>query len=106
MGLLLRGILLVSLCTSLAAGVDFQQGSGGFGLSVFERRSNTGEKAAKIVKRSLPGWLAASPHHKIRRRSTDQGDPCKALHEYGTKLADNTHRVSYQLRSRFTSHDN
>ncbi|XP_047434499.1 sortilin 1b [Mugil cephalus] len=95
MGLFLRGILLVSVCSSLAAGADFQQRPGAFGLSVFERRSNTGEKAANIVKRSLPGWLAASRNHKIKRRSAEQDDPCKALHEYGTKLADNTHRYTF-----------
>lgn len=95
MGLLLHCALLLSFST-FTAGLDFQPGSKPFGQSVFVKRSNTEEKAAKIVKRSLPAWLASSPHHKIKRRSTEQGDSCKALQGFDTKLADNTHRVSYQ----------
>ncbi|GLD45970.1 sortilin-like protein [Lates japonicus] len=94
MGLLLRCALLLSFST-FTAGLDFQPGSKPFGQSVFVKRSNTEEKAAKIVKRSLPAWLASSPHHKIKRRSTEQGDSCKALQGFDTKLADNTHRYTF-----------
>ncbi|XP_070823594.1 sortilin 1b [Chaetodon trifascialis] len=94
MGLLLHCILLLSVST-FTAGVDFQQGSQPFGQSVFVRRSLTEEKAAKIAKRSLPAWLSGSPNHKIKRRSTQQGDSCEALQGYGTKLADNTHRYTF-----------
>uniref|UniRef100_A0A3Q0R2E5 Sortilin 1b n=1 Tax=Amphilophus citrinellus TaxID=61819 RepID=A0A3Q0R2E5_AMPCI len=90
MGLLLRGILLLSACT-LTAGVDFQLGSNPFGQSVFVKRSNIEEKAAKIVKRSLPAWLAPSANLKLKRRSTEEDDSCKALQGYTTKLAANTH---------------
>lgn len=103
MGLLLRGILLLSACT-FTAGVDFQLGFKPFGQSGFVRRSNTEGKAAKIVKRSLPAWLAPSPNHKIKRRSTEEDDSCKALQGYVTKLDANTHDVSYPLRSCYTSH--
>lgn len=94
MGLMLPCILLLSVST-FTAGSDFQQGSGAFGQSVFNRHARAEEKAAKIVKRSLPQWLAASPNHKIKRRSIDQDDSCKALRGFDSKLADNTHRVSY-----------
>ncbi|KAE8293380.1 Sortilin Precursor [Larimichthys crocea] len=90
MGLLLPSILLLSVFT-LTAGLDFQQGSKP-GQSVFVKHSYIEEKAAKIVKRSLPSWLAASSaQHRIKRRSTEQGDSCKTLQGYDTKLADNTH---------------
>ncbi|XP_068589882.1 sortilin 1b [Cebidichthys violaceus] len=93
MGLLLRSIVLLSLST-LTAGVDFQLGSKPSGQS-FVRRSNIGEKAGNIIKRYLPAWLAASPNHKIRRRSIELGENCKALQGYDTKLADNTHPFSF-----------
>lgn len=103
MGLLLPSILLLSVFT-LTAGLDFQQGSKP-GQSVFVKHSYIEEKAAKIVKRSLPSWLAASSaQHRIKRRSTEQGDSCKTLQGYDTKLADNTHSVSYQLSSCYSSH--
>uniref|UniRef100_A0AAX7U896 VPS10 domain-containing protein n=1 Tax=Astatotilapia calliptera TaxID=8154 RepID=A0AAX7U896_ASTCA len=94
MGLLLRGILLLSACT-FTAGVDFQLGSKPLGQSGFVRRSNTEGKAAKIVKRSLPAWLAPSPNHKIKRRSTEEDDSCKALQGYVTKLDANTHDFEF-----------
>lgn len=94
MGLLLRGILLLSACT-FTAGVDFQLGFKPFGQSGFVRRSNTEGKAAKIVKRSLPAWLAPSPNHKIKRRSTEEDDSCKALQGYVTKLDANTHDFEF-----------
>ncbi|XP_054464540.1 sortilin 1b [Anoplopoma fimbria] len=93
MGLLLRSILLLSL-TTFAACIDFQQGSKPFAQS-FLRRSNIEEKAANIIKRSLPAWLSASPKHEIKRRSAEQGDTCKALQGYDTKLADNTHSYTF-----------
>ncbi|TKS77504.1 Sortilin Precursor [Collichthys lucidus] len=94
MGLLLPGILLLSVST-LTAGLDFQQGSKP-GQSVFVKRSYINEKAARIVKRSLPSWLSASSaQHRIRRRSTEQGDSCKTLQGYDTKLADNTHSYPF-----------
>lgn len=91
MGLLLHSVLLFSLCT-FAASLDFHLGSKPVGQSVFLRLPGTGEK------RSLP----ASTHHSVKRRSTDQDESCKGLRGYQTKLSDNTHRVSYQLRSCFT----
>ncbi|XP_076596136.1 sortilin 1b [Chaetodon auriga] len=94
MGLLLHCILLLSVST-FTAGVDFQQGSQPFGQSVFVRRSHTEEKAAKIAKRSPSSWLPGSPSHKIKRRSTQPGDSCEALQGYDTKLADNTHRYTF-----------
>ncbi|XP_008294333.1 sortilin 1b [Stegastes partitus] len=95
MGLLLRGILLLSACT-FTAGSDFQLGSKPSGQSVFVRQSNSEERAAKIAKRSLlPAWLAPSPNHKIKRRSAEQGDSCQVLQGYNTKLADNTHGFTF-----------
>ena len=91
MGLLLplRCVLLLSAAL-LAAGSDFLPGS----ETSFARRPLAEEGAVRVAKRSLPAWLAAAPLHKIRRRSTEQGDSCKALQGYEAKLADNTHRVS------------
>lgn len=103
MGLLQPCFLLLCVST-FTAGADFQQGSKPRGQSGFVKRSHIEEKAARIVKRSLPAWLAASPSHKIKRRSDEQGDSCRALQGYDTKLADNTHSVSYQLRSCYSSH--
>lgn len=102
-GLLLHCALLLFVST-FTAGVDFQSGYKPSGQSVFVKRSDTGAgKAAKIIRRSLPAWLAPSSQHKIKRRSTEQGDSsCQALQEYGTKLADNTHRVSYLSRGPVT----
>ncbi|XP_033484795.1 sortilin 1b [Epinephelus lanceolatus] len=94
MGLWLRCILLLSVST-FTAGVDFQLGSKPFGQSLFSKRSNIEAKAASIVKRSLPAWLAPSPNHKIKRRSTEQADSCKALQGSDTKLAGNTHRYTF-----------
>lgn len=97
MGLLLPCVLLLSVFT-FAASLDFQQESKPLGQSDFVRRSYIEEKAAKIAKRSLPAWLAASPNHKIKRRSTEQDNSCGALQGYDAKLAENTHSVSYQLQ--------
>lgn len=94
MGLWLRCILLLSVST-FTAGLDFQQGSKSFGQSLFSKRSNIEAKAASIVKRSLPAWLAPSPNHKIKRRSTEQADSCKALQGSDTKLAGNTHSYTF-----------
>ncbi|KAL7397827.1 hypothetical protein ABVT39_000112 [Epinephelus coioides] len=94
MGLWLRCILLLSVST-FTAGVDFQPGSKPFGQSLFSKHSNIEAKAASIVKRSLPAWLAPSPNHKIKRRSTEQADSCKALQGSDTKLAGNTHRYTF-----------
>lgn len=93
MGLLLPCILLLCVST-FSAGLDFQLGSKASGQSVFVRQSYVKEKAAKIAKRSLPAWLSPSASHRIQRRSVPEGDSCKALQGYDTKLADNTHRVS------------
>ncbi|KAM8753841.1 sortilin 1b [Acanthopagrus schlegelii] len=94
MGLLLPCILLLCVST-FSAGLDFQQGSKASGQSVFVRQSYVKEKAAKIVKRSLPAWLSPSAGHRIQRRSVPEGDSCKALQGYETKLADNTHRYTF-----------
>ncbi|XP_059189096.1 sortilin 1b [Centropristis striata] len=94
MGLLLRCILLLFFLT-FTAGLDVQQEYIPDGQSVFVKHLNIEEKARSIVKRSLPAWLAASPNHKIKRRSAEQGDSCKALKGYDTKLADNTHSYTF-----------
>uniref|UniRef100_A0A1A8M547 Sortilin n=1 Tax=Nothobranchius pienaari TaxID=704102 RepID=A0A1A8M547_9TELE len=92
MGPLLYGLLLVSVCT-FSTGLDFQRELKPLGLSVFERRT---ERAAKIVKRSLPSsWLAASPNHKIQRRSSDSGESCQQHQGYKPKLDDNTHSFKF-----------
>lgn len=98
MGLLLPCVLLLSVST-FTAGSDFQLGPKPPGQSVFAKRSHIGERATRIVKRSLPAWLSASPSHRMKRRGAEQGDSCKALRGFETKLEDNTHRVSYRLRS-------
>ncbi|XP_042347441.1 sortilin 1b [Plectropomus leopardus] len=94
MGLWLRCILLLWLFT-FTAGLDFQQRSKPLGQSLFSKQSNIEAKAANIVKRSLPAWLSASLNHKRRRRSTEQGDSCKAVQGSDTKLTGNTHRYSF-----------
>ncbi|KAK5863465.1 hypothetical protein PBY51_000494 [Eleginops maclovinus] len=94
MGLLLRCALLLSVFT-FTAGLHFKLESKPSGQSLLLRHSNIKEKAANIVKRSLPEWLSASPIHKIKRRSTEQGDSCKAIKGYDTKLADNTHSYTF-----------
>ncbi|TDH10634.1 hypothetical protein EPR50_G00077460 [Perca flavescens] len=94
MGLLLHCVLLLSVST-FTAGLDVQQGSKPFGQSLFLKNSNIGKRAANIVKRSLPAWLAASPGHKIKRSITKQGDSCEALQGSDTKLADNTHSHTF-----------
>ncbi|XP_034000800.1 sortilin 1b [Trematomus bernacchii] len=94
MGLLLRGALLLSVFT-FAAGLDSRLESNPFGQSLFARHSNIKAQAANIVKRALPAWLAASPIHKIQRRSTEQGDSCKAIKGADTKLAENTHSYTF-----------
>uniref|UniRef100_A0A671TK20 Sortilin 1b n=1 Tax=Sparus aurata TaxID=8175 RepID=A0A671TK20_SPAAU len=94
MGLLLPCILLLCVST-FSAGLDFQLGSKASGQSVFVRQSYVKEKAAKIAKRSLPAWLSPSASHRIQRRSVPEGDSCKALQGYDTKLADNTHRYTF-----------
>lgn len=94
MGLLLPCVLLLSVFT-FAASLDFQQESKPLGQSDFVRRSYIEEKAAKIAKRSLPAWLAASPNHKIKRRSTEQDNSCGALQGYDAKLAENTHSYTF-----------
>lgn len=102
MGLLLHSLLLLSLST-FTAGVDFQLESKPFAQS-FLRHLNIEERAVNIIRRALPAWLSASPNHKRTRRNAELGENCKALQGYDTKLADNTHRVSYQLRSCYSSH--
>lgn len=101
MGLFLPCVLLLSVST-LAVGFDLNHGPKPVGQSAFVKRFNLEEKAANIIKRSLPAWLAPSRNHQMKRRSADQGDSCKAVEGQVTKLADNTHRVSYQLRSCYT----
>ncbi|XP_076022393.1 sortilin-like [Genypterus blacodes] len=93
MGLLLHCVVLLSAST-LTAGFDFEQRSESHSRTIFVRNVKSEEKAAKIVKRSLPAWLSgASTHtHKIHRRSAELGDSCKALQGYEAKLAANTHR--------------
>ncbi|XP_068453032.1 sortilin 1b [Clinocottus analis] len=93
MGLLLPYLLLLSLST-LTAGLNVKLGSNPFAQS-FLRHSKSEEKAANIIKRSLPAWLAAPSTHKIKRRSAELGDNCKALQGYDTKLADNTHSYTF-----------
>ncbi|KAF7668792.1 hypothetical protein LDENG_00287140 [Lucifuga dentata] len=63
--------------------------------SVVVRNIKSEEGAADVVKRSLPAWLAASPKHKINRRSVEQDKPCTALQGYETKLTANTHRHEF-----------
>ncbi|XP_035015693.1 sortilin 1b [Hippoglossus stenolepis] len=95
MGLLpLRCVLLLS-ASLLAAGSDFLPGSEASVRPLFARRLIAEEGAARVAKRSLPAWLAAPPLHKIRRRSTEPGDSCKALQGYDAKLAANTHRYTF-----------
>ncbi|KAJ4934113.1 hypothetical protein JOQ06_006918 [Pogonophryne albipinna] len=94
MGLLLRRALLLSVFT-FTAGLDSRLESNPFGQSLFARHSNIKAQAANIVKRALPAWLAASPIHKIKRRSTEQGDSCKAIKGADTKLAENTHSFTF-----------
>lgn len=90
MGLVLRCFAVLSLFT-FAAGFDFLQDPRPTGQSRFVRSSN----AAEIVRRSLPAWLsAASPEHRIKRRSTEQSDSCNALHNYEAKLEANTHNYT------------
>ncbi|KAG7521388.1 sortilin-like [Solea senegalensis] len=98
MGLLLHCALLLLSVSTLIAGLDFQLGPKGNRQPAFVRRSNTEVQAARIAKRSLLTWLAAaaaSPDHKIRRRSTEDGDSCKALQGHDAKLAANTHRYTF-----------
>lgn len=102
MKLFLPCILLVSVST-LSAAVDFQQVSQPAAHSVFMKHPYSAEKAARIVKRSLPAWLSPAETHRISRRSTEQSESCKALQGADTKLAGNTHRVSYRLRSCYYS---
>lgn len=102
MKLFLPCILLVSVST-LSAAVDFQQVSRPVTRSVFMKHPYSAEKAARIVKRSLPAWLSPKKTHRITRRSTDQGETCKALLGADTKLADNTHQVNYRPRSCYYS---
>lgn len=87
-------VVLLSLST-LTAGFDFQQDPQPFGQSVFVRNSNTLGKAANIVKRSLPAWLAASPKHKIKRRNAEKADSCDSLQGFEPKLTANTHRFTF-----------
>lgn len=95
-------ILLFSVPT-FSAGVDFQQMSQPAAGSVFMKHPYSVEKAARIVKRSLPAWLSPEETHRITKRSTEQGESCKALQGADTKLAGNTHRVSYRPRSCYYS---
>ncbi|XP_029973888.1 sortilin 1b isoform X2 [Salarias fasciatus] len=93
MGLLLRVILLLSAVT-FTAGLDFQQESRS-GSSAFLRRSRIGsDPALNRVRRSVPAWLAPSAHHLRSRRSADQ-DSCKAVGDFESKLADNTHSCTF-----------
>lgn len=97
MRLLLQCVLLLSLFTFKAAGLDFKLESRASGQLSFVKQTDSG---ARLVKRSLQAWLpAASRLHKIRRRSAggEQVDTCQALKGYEPKLAANTHRVSYPL---------
>lgn len=102
MKLLLPWILLVSVPT-LSAGVDFQQVSQRAARSVFTKHPYSAEKAARIVKRSLPAWLSPAETRRITRRSAELGESCSALQGADTKLAGNTHRVSYRPRSCYCS---
>lgn len=102
MKLFLPYILLFAFPT-WSAGVDFQHVSQPAALSVFMKHPYSAEKAASIVKRSLPAWLSPAEPHRITRRSTEQGESCTALLGADTKLADNTHRVSYRPRSCYYS---
>lgn len=102
MKLFLSYILLVSVPT-WSAGVDFQHVSQPAARSVFMKHPYSAEKAVSIVKRSLPAWLSPAEPHRITRRSTEQGESCRALQGADTKLADNTHRVSYRPRSCYYS---
>lgn len=99
MGLLVHCAHILLL--NVAVGLDFQQGAKTHGQSVFLRKRNF-ETGTNIEKRSLPEWLAPSKH-EIHRRSAE-GDTCKAIQGYDTKLADNTHSVSYPHRSCYTFH--
>lgn len=102
MGLILRCVLLLFLST-FTVGFDFQLAPKPR-QSAFVKRSNIKARAAKIVKRALPAWLAASANHGIKRRSAEQGDSCEAVQGLDTKLANNTHSVSYPPRSCYSCH--
>nr|XP_019944759.1 PREDICTED: sortilin-like [Paralichthys olivaceus] len=89
MGLqLLRCVLLLS-ASLLAAGSDFLPRAETYGRARFAR------SPARLAERPPPVGLGAPPYHKIKRRSTEQGDSCKALQGYETKLAENTHRYTF-----------
>ncbi|XP_008316698.1 sortilin 1b [Cynoglossus semilaevis] len=95
MRLLLQCVLLLSLFTFKAAGLDFKLESRASGQLSFVKQADSG---ARLVKRSLQAWLpAASRLHKIRRRSAggEQVDTCQALKGYEPKLAANTHRYTF-----------
>uniref|UniRef100_A0A8C5HUG5 Sortilin-like n=1 Tax=Gouania willdenowi TaxID=441366 RepID=A0A8C5HUG5_GOUWI len=97
MALVLRGVLLLALCSLTAHGSDFQLGSKYSGQPAgFDRRPNAGARAASVARRSLPAWLAASPQHRITRRSTEQGDSCNSMQGYEAKLEGNTHRYLFK----------
>ncbi|MEQ2237037.1 hypothetical protein ILYODFUR_018969 [Ilyodon furcidens] len=103
MGRPLQGLLLFAVCALHVGGLDFQPGSQALTQSVSMTRSGVKERAAQIVKRSLPSWLTASHNHRIRRRSAEQSDSCKQHQGFQSKLTENTHTVSYHQRSCFKS---
>nr|XP_040049590.1 sortilin 1b [Gasterosteus aculeatus aculeatus] len=90
MGPSLRALLLLSF-SALAAATDFQPGAKASGRS-FLKRAHAEQKAASIIRRSLPAWLSPPRSHATRRRrSVELGENCKALQGYDAKLAGNTH---------------
>lgn len=94
MGPSLRALLLLSF-SALAAATDFQPEAKASGRS-FLKRAHAEQKAASIIRRSLPAWLSPPRSHATRRRrSVELGENCKALQGYDAKLAGNTHSVSY-----------
>ncbi|XP_029013381.1 sortilin 1b [Betta splendens] len=95
MGLYPHCVLLL-FASTLTVGFDFHHEPRPWGQSVFAKRSNAGQKAAGVVKRSLPAWLAAAAaaDHKITRRSSGQGD-CRAVEGHGKELAGNTHSNTF-----------
>ena len=94
----LSGYCVLFLFFTFAVALDVRQERRNLRQPVFWRNSDT-DKGLRISKRSLPGWLAPTIQHTINRRSADQGDTCEALQGYETKLAANTHSVSYHRRS-------
>ncbi|KAM9343701.1 sortilin 1b [Pholidichthys leucotaenia] len=90
----LSALLLLAVCTLVAAGLASQPLSQPPSPSHFVKRSNAEGRAAKIAKRSPAARLAPSPDRRIKRRDAVEeraADACKALRGSDSKLKNNTH---------------